>query len=121
MIFSFGFPKVFCAKTAPNTPLVVAASTQRNFSAFSSIKFPNSGACVSNTLICSKACLCSDVGRKTFLLLVKGVKMEICLMTSKVTTLRSELTNPKNALTAFLLSGNLNSLTFCIRRGSAMT
>ena len=61
IIFSPGFPTTFCAKTAPKTPDDVAASTQSNFSAFSSIKFPNNGSDISIFFICSKATFCSSV------------------------------------------------------------
>jgi hypothetical protein len=58
--------------------------------------------------------------RKSDLLLVRGVNLLICLTTSCVMTRRREFTKPKNARTDFLLSGNLTSLAFCIRLGSAI-
>ena len=112
-------PVIFCKSTLPNTPVDEAASTNKNFSAFSFTKFPNKGSLINISLISSKAFRWAGVGLNSFFELVRGVKMPICLITVSLTTRLSEFTRPKKARTAFLHSGNLNSLIFCMRRGSA--
>jgi len=58
-----------------------------------------------------KASRWAVVNTKFILQLEKGgFKVTTCSFTFKLMTMRSELTNPKNALMAFLLSGNLTLL-----------
>ena len=112
-------PAILCSKTLPSTPVDEAASTNKYFSALSSIKLQNSGSLIIIFFTSSKAFLCLSVGLKSALLLVKGDKMLICLITSMLATLLSEFTSPRKALMAFLLPGKGQFLIFSILLGSA--
>ena len=119
--FSSFLLTILCASTPAKTPLPVAASHQRYFSAVSSMRLQKRGSRVSISLILSKASTCFCVYLNSALELVKGVSTPTCSITFMLTTLRKLFTSPKNALTDFLFVGKANSLTFCTRRGSAIT
>ncbi len=74
-------PFIRCANTPPNTPEDVAASTQRNFSAVSSIKLQYNGSLVSNSFK-SLITFCSFAKAGKKLVMLKRHKQQHCQLSA---------------------------------------